>query len=96
MLSVPAAAASFQVQSVHAINQTGHTPTHISGNSQQPWKCQEFRADTVPWRDRWRPSRRKEGEEGRKKEMYAAQRRGKVTRGQSARERACRPDWRIQ
>lgn len=64
------AAASFCVQSVHAMSQRGHTPTHISGNSQQPWKCHELRAEATPCSERVAPSITREGKEveaGRKK-----------------------------
>lgn len=68
VLSPVAAAASLHVHNVHAISQTGHTPIHMSGNSQQPWKCQALREEAAPCRERAAPSITREGREaGRKK-----------------------------
>ena len=66
------------------MSQSGHTPTHTTGNSQQPCSCQELTAEATPLKVREAPWRRRVVERGETKRRNAVERRGKSNAGQSS------------
>ena len=65
------------------MSQSGHTPTHTTGNSQQPCSCQELTAEATPLKVREAPWRRVGGR-GETMKRNAMERRGRSNAGQSS------------